>query len=135
MKGARVTLIRAPAGRRERRRREQRLGAWNRVVPPKHTSMGTKRQDPMAICFTNRTKGAPTLVEYSQHVLAMGCSQASRSVSAEHSCVETGSQEPMAIYFTSGTTASPKMAQHSQSSLGTDYTLCGRTIQRKLLPR
>ncbi|XP_070088325.1 acyl-coenzyme A synthetase ACSM5, mitochondrial-like isoform X2 [Equus caballus] len=88
--------------------------------------MGTKRQDPMAICFTNRTKGAPTLVEYSQHVLAMGCSQASRSVSAEHSCVETGSQEPMAIYFTSGTTASPKMAQHSQSSLGTDYTLCGR---------
>nr|XP_044602477.1 acyl-coenzyme A synthetase ACSM6, mitochondrial-like isoform X2 [Equus asinus] len=78
MKGARVTLIRAPAGRRERRKSEQRLGAWNRLVPPKQICVGMKSQDPMAICFTNRTKGAPTLVEYSQHGLTMRFSQASR---------------------------------------------------------
>ena len=29
MKDARVTLIRAPAGRKERKRSEQRLGTWN----------------------------------------------------------------------------------------------------------
>ena len=49
-----------------------------RVVHSKQICVGTKSQDPMAICFTNRTKGAPTLVEYSQHGLTMRFSQASR---------------------------------------------------------
>nr|XP_044602478.1 acyl-coenzyme A synthetase ACSM6, mitochondrial-like isoform X3 [Equus asinus] len=49
-----------------------------RLVPPKQICVGMKSQDPMAICFTNRTKGAPTLVEYSQHGLTMRFSQASR---------------------------------------------------------
>ncbi|XP_008571628.1 PREDICTED: acyl-coenzyme A synthetase ACSM6, mitochondrial [Galeopterus variegatus] len=49
-----------------------------RIAPPKQTCVGTKSQDPMAIFFTNRTTGAPKLVEYSQYGLGMGCSQASR---------------------------------------------------------
>ncbi|XP_070088666.1 uncharacterized protein [Equus caballus] len=34
-----------------------------RVVHSKQICVGTKSQDPMAICFTNRTKGAPTLAK------------------------------------------------------------------------
>nr|XP_012645646.1 acyl-coenzyme A synthetase ACSM6, mitochondrial isoform X1 [Microcebus murinus] len=49
-----------------------------RVAPPKQTFMETKSQDPMAIFFTNRTMGAPKLVEYSQYGLGMEFSQVLR---------------------------------------------------------
>nr|XP_044602470.1 transport and Golgi organization protein 1 homolog isoform X4 [Equus asinus] len=39
------------------------------LVPPKQICVGMKSQDPMAICFTNRTKGAPTLLVHIPHEL------------------------------------------------------------------
>ncbi|XP_006876038.1 PREDICTED: acyl-coenzyme A synthetase ACSM6, mitochondrial-like [Chrysochloris asiatica] len=49
-----------------------------RVTLPKQTCVDTKSQDPMAFFFTNKTTGAPKLVEYSQYGLGMLFSQASR---------------------------------------------------------
>ncbi|XP_012787183.2 acyl-coenzyme A synthetase ACSM6, mitochondrial [Sorex araneus] len=49
-----------------------------RDAPLKKTCVGTKSQDPMAIFFTKRTKGAPQMVTHSQYGLGMRFSQASR---------------------------------------------------------